>query len=177
MLSDSYLGDLSMNARVIPSLVLFTLSIVISSCNQSDDAATKEKLATEDKPGINTQIIEALKLVPSNDAEKSSKGPEGPIAKSAAGYINLSVQYYREGEWEKSIEAGIGALNLNPGPAAAAAYNNICAAYIRLEDFDRAILACNEALALESDFAMARNNLNAAIKKKSDRVIEGWQQL
>jgi hypothetical protein len=100
VLNDSYLRDLSMNARVIPSLVLFTLTIVISACNQPDDTATKEKLATEDKPGINTQVIEALKLVPSNDAEKSPKGAEGPIAKSATEYINLSLQHYRDGARE-----------------------------------------------------------------------------
>jgi len=113
---------------------------------------------------VNVQIIEVLKLMSSNSAEKSPKGPEGPIANSATEYINLSLQYYREGEWEKSIGAGIGALDCDP--SSALAYNNICAAYIQLEDFDRAILACNKALALKSDFTRARNNLNAAIRKK-----------
>jgi tetratricopeptide (TPR) repeat protein len=152
-----------MNAKVISSLVLITLSIVISACNQSD-TATKEKAATEDKAGTNAQVIEALKLVPSNNAGTSPKGSDGPILKSAAEYINLSLKHYQDGEWGRCIEAGIGALNIDPDSAGA--YNNICAAYIRLKDFDRAILACNEALALEPDFAMARNNLNAAIKQK-----------
>lgn len=159
-------GDFFMNAKVIPSLVLITLSIIISSCNQSDDTATKEKPATEDEAGTNAQAIEALKLVPSNNAGTSPKGSDGPIPKSATEYINLSLQYYQDGEWEKCIEAGIGALNMNP--SSAVAYNNICAAYVRLENFDRAILACNKALALKPDFSRARGNLNAAIRKKEN---------
>jgi tetratricopeptide (TPR) repeat protein len=153
-----------MNAKVIPSLVLITLSIVISACNQSDDTATKEKPATEDGAGINAQVIEALKLVPSNNAGTSPKGSDGPIPKSATEYNNLSNQYFRDGEWGKCIESSIGALNINPGSAVS--YNNICAAYVQLKDFDRAILACNKALALKPDFSHARGNLNAAIKQK-----------
>ncbi len=153
-----------MNARVIPFLVLITLSIVISACNQSDDTATKEKPVAEDEVGINAQVIEALKIVQSDAARTSPKGPDGPIPKSATEYINLSLQHYQDGEWEKCIEASIGALNFNP--SSAVAYNNICSAYVQLKDFDRAILACNKALALNPDFSRARGNLNAAIKQK-----------
>jgi|GEM_PF-1242039 len=113
---------------------------------------------------FNAQIIEALKPVQSDTAGTSPKRPDGSIAKSATEYINLSLQYYHDGEWEKSIEASIGALNISPGSALA--YNNICAAYVQLEDFDGAILACNKALVLKPDFPLARGNLNAAIKQK-----------
>jgi tetratricopeptide (TPR) repeat protein len=164
MLTASYSGVFSMNARVIPALVLITLSIVISACNQSDDTATKEKPAAEDEVGINAQVIEALKIVQSDVIGKSPKRPDGPIAKSATEYINLSLQHYQDGEWGKCVEAGIGALSFNP--SSALAYNNICAAYLQLKDFDRAILACNKALALKPDFPHARGNLNAAIKQK-----------
>jgi tetratricopeptide (TPR) repeat protein len=102
--------------------------------------------------------------VQSDTAETSPKRPDGSIAKSATEYINLSLQHYLDGEWEKCVEAGIGALNINP--SSAPAYNNICAAYLQLKDFDRAILACNKALALKPDFPLARGNLNAAIKQK-----------
>ena len=153
-----------MYARVISSLLLITLSIVISACNQSDDTATKEKPAAEDEAGINAQVIEALKIVQSDTAGTSPKSPDGPIAKSATEYINLSLQHYQDGEWEKCVEASIGALNVNP--ESAIAYNNICSAYIQLKDFDRAILACNKALALRPDFPRAKGNLNAAIKQK-----------
>ena len=156
-----------MNAKVIPSLLLITSSIVISSCNQSDDTTNEEKLVIEEQSGINAQVIEALKPFQSGAATKPPKRPDGPIPKSATEYINLSLQHYQDGEWEKCVEAGIGALNLNPSSARAAlAYNNICAAYVQLEDLDRAILACKEALALRPDFSKARGNLNAAIKQK-----------
>ena len=153
-----------MKVRVIPSLLLITSSIVISSCNQSDDTTNEEKLVIEEQSGINAQVIEALKPFQSGAAAKLPKRPDGPIAKSATEYINLSVQYYKDGEWEKCIESSIGALNINP--SSALAYNNICSAYIQLKDFDRAILACNKALALRPDFPRARGNLNAAIKQK-----------
>ena len=150
-----------MNARVISSLVLITLSIACSSCNQSDDSTPEDKL------GINAQVIEALKPLQSRTPGKPPRGPDGPIPKSATEYINLSLQHYKEGEWEKCIEASIGALNFDP--SSAIAYNNICSAYIQLEDFDRAILACNKALALRPDFSRARNNLNQAIKEKESK--------
>lgn len=138
--------------------MLITFSIACSSCSQSDDTATEDKL------GINAQVIEALKPFQSRAPGKPPRGPDGPIPKSATEYINLSLQLYKEGEWEKCIEACIGALNFNP--SSAIAYNNICSAYIQLEDFDRAILACNKALALRPDFSRARNNLIVAVRKK-----------
>ncbi len=97
-------------------------------------------------------------------APSDPKGSDGPIPKSETEYINLSLQHYQDGEWEKCVETSIGALNFNP--SSAVAYNNICAAYVQLGDFDRAILACNKALALRPDFPLARGNLNAAIKQK-----------
>jgi tetratricopeptide (TPR) repeat protein len=153
-----------MKVRVIPSLLLITLSIVISSCNQSDDTIDEEKLVIKEQSGINAQVIEALRPFQSGGAAKPPKRPDGPIPKSETEYINLSIQHYQDGEWGKCVEASIGALNFNP--SSAIAYNNICAAYIQLEDFDRAILACNKALALKPDFPRARGNLNAAIKQK-----------
>lgn len=144
--------------------MLITLSILFSSCNQLDGTATKEKLTTEKNPSVNAQLLEALKLAPPDAAGKSPNGTRGPVARSATEYINLSVQYYNDGEWEKCVEAGIGALNFNP--ASAVAYNNICIAYVQLGDYDRAILACNKALSLQPDFPRARANLNAAIKQK-----------
>ena len=150
--------------KMIPSLLLITSSIVISSCNQSDDTTNEEKLVIEEQSGINAQVIEALRPFQSGEAAKPPKGPDGPIPKSETEYVNLSLQHYQDGEWEKCIEASIGALNFNP--SSAVAYNNICSAYVQLKDFDRAILACNKALALRPDFPRARGNLNAAIKQK-----------
>jgi Flp pilus assembly protein TadD len=135
---------LNLKVRVTPSLLFITLSIVISSCNQSDDTSTEVK---KDSLGTTTQVIEAP-------------------PKSASEYINLSLQHYNDGEWQKSIEAGNRALSLNPNSPMA--YNNICAAYVQLDNFDEAIIACNKALALRPDFPRARGNLNAAIRKKEN---------
>jgi len=42
------------------------------------------------------------------------------------------------------------------------AYNNICAAYNQLQQWDQAIAACQRALVIQPDFELAKNNLAAA---------------
>lgn len=111
---------------------------------------------------INNRAKKLLSIAPAKVSRKN-----GPIPTSAAEYINLGLQHYKDGEWEKCIQASIGALIYNP--SSAVAYNNICSAYIQLENFDSAILACNKALVLRPEFPRARNNLNAAIKKNESK--------
>ena len=156
----SYFGEWILNTRIFRSLVLVTTMIVCSSCGQPEEDTP------EDKIGINAQVLEALKPLQAGGSGRPPTGPDGPEPKSATGYINLSLRYYAEEEWEKCIEACIAALNFNP--SSSIAYNNICSAYNQLKDFDRAILACNKALALSPDFPRARANLNAAIKGKEN---------
>jgi tetratricopeptide (TPR) repeat protein len=46
-----------------------------------------------------------------------------------------------------------------------AAYNNICAAYNQLKEYDKAIEACNKAIELDSNHSLAKGNLNFAISQ------------
>ena len=78
--------------------------------------------------------------------------------------INLSLRYYKQGEYQKCIDACLRALSLDRGSVLA--YNNMCSAYNQLEDYDNAIAACEKALALKPDYERARNNLRAARTKK-----------
>jgi len=85
-------------------------------------------------------------------------------APTEAVYIQLSLVYFKNGEFEKCIDACKKAITLNPNSAIA--YNNICSAYNNLHKWDEAIEAGNMALKLQPDFTLAKNNLNFAISQK-----------
>lgn len=83
---------------------------------------------------------------------------------SAGNYLELSLNYYNQGLFEKSIEACQKAIAIKPDFAAA--YSNIGAAYCKLKQWDKAIEACNKALAIDPDFKLAKGNLNWAKEEK-----------
>ena len=64
--------------------------------------------------------------------------------KSYEDYINDSLTFYNAGDYQKSIEAAQGALQLQPNSAIA--YNNLCSVYNQLKRWDKAIEACQRAL-------------------------------
>jgi len=95
-----------------------------------------------------------------NAIEKFSK--EKP---SSDNYINLSLAYYNQGLYEKSIEACQKAIQLKPDNANA--YNNIAASYCELKNWDKAIEACTKALQIDPTHQLATGNLNWAKDEKS----------
>ncbi|MCH5718097.1 tetratricopeptide repeat protein [Niabella hibiscisoli] len=80
--------------------------------------------------------------------------------------INLSLQQYSEGKYEDCIATCN--LVLQNDPKNADAYNNICAAYNMLKEWDKAKAACTKALELNPKHANAPANLQWAIKQKLD---------
>ena len=76
---------------------------------------------------------------------------------TAGSYLNLSLTYYENKQYESCIEACQQALKLKPDYAAA--YNNMCSAYSQLGKYNEAEAACLEALKLDSTFQLAKNNL------------------
>ncbi|HSY77723.1 MAG TPA: tetratricopeptide repeat protein, partial [Bacteroidia bacterium] len=79
-------------------------------------------------------------------------------------YINLSLLYYRQNLFLKSIDACKQALRLNPSYTLA--YNNMCAAYNKLKMWDEAIDAGTNAMRLEPNNQLVKNNLAEARKGK-----------
>ena len=79
---------------------------------------------------------------------------------AVADLVNKSLSYYQKGKYEKSIDAGEKALLADP--ANAIAFNNICVANIKLNRLDLAISACENAIALNPDEKLYRNNFNWA---------------
>lgn len=76
---------------------------------------------------------------------------------TADGYLDLSLNYYQAGNYEKCIEAAQKALQLKPDFAEA--WNNICSANNALNRFEKGAAACEQALKLKPDYALAKNNL------------------
>ena len=75
-------------------------------------------------------------------------------------YLNLSLEHYNSGDFLACIEAAQKSNEIIPN---CGAFNNICSAYNQLEEYDKAILACNEALKIDKDNNLAKGNLNVAI--------------
>lgn len=77
-------------------------------------------------------------------------------------YINLSLEYYKKEKYQTCIAAARKSNAITPN---AIAYNNICSAYNELNQYQKAIVACNEALKLDADSRLAKGNLAYAKKQ------------
>ncbi len=75
-------------------------------------------------------------------------------------YLNLSLQYYNAGEYQKCIDACNEALKLKPDFSEA--YNNICTAYNAMKMWDKAIEACKKSLQCNPNNEYAKGNLKVA---------------
>jgi len=78
-------------------------------------------------------------------------------------YLNLSLMYYNKGNFRACINI---AKKLNKIIPNSAAYNNICAAYNELREYDKAIEACEKAIKLDTNHTLAKGNLKYALSQK-----------
>lgn len=76
--------------------------------------------------------------------------------------LALSPPLYNNRRFQDVIETGLEALKLSPNNADA--YNNICAAWVQLNQPVKAIPACDKAIALNSKLELAKGNLEQARK-------------
>jgi tetratricopeptide (TPR) repeat protein len=90
----------------------------------------------------------------------SAAAARAAAADTPEAWLDLSLEYYKAGQYEPSIEASRKSLRLRPDYAEA--YNNICAARNRMEQYELAIEACENALAIRPDYQLALGNLNWA---------------
>ncbi|MFL9484902.1 tetratricopeptide repeat protein [Chitinophagaceae bacterium LWZ2-11] len=79
-------------------------------------------------------------------------------------YITLSLEYYNKGMYVECIEACKKALQLKPDYALA--YNNICASYNQLKQWDNAIAAGEKGIKLDPQNTLMKGNLAAAYAGK-----------
>jgi len=98
---------------------------------------------------------------------------------TASDYINQSLQFYNEKQFQQCVDACKKALQLDPNNANA--YNNMGAAYNAMGQWQKGIDACTKALELNPDFKLAKGNLNWAKTeleklKNSNRAVPNLVQ-
>jgi tetratricopeptide (TPR) repeat protein len=85
---------------------------------------------------------------------------------TADNFLSLSLQYYRDAEYEKCIDAARQSLKLKADYAEA--WNNIGSAYNQLGQFDSAQTALQRALRLKPGYELAQNNLKDVLGRKEN---------
>jgi tetratricopeptide (TPR) repeat protein len=94
-------------------------------------------------------------------AERQKTAPKEGTAEF---FLNRSLVEYQAHHYPESTAAALVALRLRPDYAEA--YNNLCVAYIGLQQYDLAIQAGQNAVRVKPDFALAKNNLAWALSEK-----------
>ncbi len=84
---------------------------------------------------------------------------------SAELYLQLSLKYYETRDYKTSINTCKTLLKLYPDNSGA--YNNICASYNQLKQWDLGAEACKKALEIAPNYQLAKNNLKWA----TDNII------
>lgn len=115
--------------------------------------------------------LTALKYLDASRNKKSKLDIQIENAKSnpsPENYLNLSLYYYQNAQYEKCVEAANDALKLKPNYDLA--YNNICCAYNMLKQFDKAIEAGENAVKSNPASQLAKNNLAEARRLKSKQT-------
>ena len=85
------------------------------------------------------------------------------VSPTPENYLNLSLQYYNAGDFQKCVDAANEALKLRPDYDLA--YNNICAAYNRLGDFEKAIKIGEKGIKINPNNQLLKGNLAEAYQK------------
>lgn len=87
---------------------------------------------------------------------KRAKAVEAVVAKEGSAQINLGLLYYSKGAWQSALE--VWSQVSASSPYFAMARSNMASAYIMLKDFRSARTVIDEALLLEPENTLFRNN-------------------
>ncbi len=105
-----------------------------------------------------------LNALQSDDQIIASAKAKAETEPNGDNYLNLSLAYYKVGQFQECISAAYKAIEFKPDFAEA--YNNICSAHNELKQYDLAVAACNKALAIKPEYPLAKNNLNWALSQQ-----------
>ncbi len=83
-----------------------------------------------------------------------------PAAEASVQDFQMCTQQYTDRDFAGAVESCKRAIAANPQNADA--YNNMCAAYNELKQWDPAVEACEKAIAIRPDYDLAKNNLRWA---------------
>ena len=135
--------------------------------NPARPFAHEELLAVYSQSGqsaaLHAAALETLQAVPGDAV--ATEMLTHPPSSTAAALINTSLDQYRQGKYQESIQSAQNALQLDP--KSAEAYNNIGAAYGAMQQWNQGIENEQAALRLQPDLQIARNNLALFAQKKT----------
>jgi tetratricopeptide (TPR) repeat protein len=135
----------------------------LSNNGRIDEAVARLNKALELSPGHQQASALLSALTVSAEDQLRALEEESVRLNTPESYLNLSLKYYNNGQYENCIKACHRALQLKPDYAEA--YNNICSAYNQLRLFEDAQAACEKALNLKPDYPLAKGNLDWAKKQ------------
>jgi tetratricopeptide (TPR) repeat protein len=163
---------------------------------ETNQEEKSEDTATDGKPGFSmkTVLIVAFLLIPviyivyktmgnSKQEQAVAQAPKVDIAAfenatranpTYSNLLNLSNVYINNGMAGKSIAPLEQALALEPNSAAV--YNNLGFAYTIMQQYKKGIEYCSKAVALDTTFLLAKNNLNWA-KTEQQKLIDAITEL
>ncbi|MCS6819357.1 MAG: hypothetical protein NZ522_05345, partial [Chitinophagales bacterium] len=82
-------------------------------------------------------------------------------------YVQLGIYHYKRREFARA--ADIFQRGINKFPQDVLLLNNLCASFCELKQWDKALPYCEEAVSLQPDYALARNNLQWARDGKAGK--------
>lgn len=82
-------------------------------------------------------------------------------------YVELGIYYYKRKEFKQAIEIFEKGLAANPKDLIL--LNNLCASFCEIKQWDNAMPYCEEALKLQPDYSLAKNNLQWAKDGKAGK--------
>jgi tetratricopeptide (TPR) repeat protein len=137
-------------------MALNTSMVVYSQLGFRDKLVDAANKTLSIQPGNAT----AIALLQKEKTKPEIITPAAKKPSTSDDYINLSLVYYNQKEYQKCIDACLKALELKPNNADA--YNNIGAAYNQLGQWQEGIDACTKALQFNPNHKLALGNLNWA---------------
>ncbi|MCP9748225.1 tetratricopeptide repeat protein [Lacihabitans sp. CS3-21] len=143
----------------VPEAYNYYAQFLMNSGRRDEAKASLEK-------GLNLspshqRLLETQRTLQSTPKDLVTMAKANPTPEN---YLNLSLQYYNAGDFQKCLDAANEALKLRPDYDLA--YNNICAAYNRLGDFEKAINIGEKGLKINPNNQLLRGNLAEAYQKK-----------
>lgn len=137
------------------------IGCAFNAMNEFDKAAPIFKMALNLKPDYslaknNAQMSAGHKHTSDDIISSRVYTPEE--------FLTHSLAYYSQGQYELCIAACVSALLIKPDYDLA--YNNLCAAYIKLKRWDDAILLGEKGLKINPNNERLRNNLAEAVRGK-----------
>ena len=141
---------------------LFTRHTLMTAYDQGNKVAelgelAEEMLRIDPNDFVSKSVLAALVA---RNANPSQPQYGSVLEQTPEALLNLSLQYYRAGDFKGCIQVAEAALLLRPDYAQA--YNNICAAWNSLGEWDKAVPPGERAVALDPGSELARNNLALA---------------